>query len=117
MTVAIVRIYDESEPTPGYRVLVDRVWPRGITRQRAALDEWLKDVAPSTELRRWFGHDDSRWEEFLQRYREELAQSPALDHLRELVAAHPRVVLLYGAKNVEHNQAVALGSLLTDSAP
>lgn len=111
MAIRIARIYDDHG-TGGYRVLVDRVWPRGISKAQAALDEWLKAVAPSTELRRWFGHDPQKYEEFRSRYREELASNPAMEELRHIVTEHQDVVLLYGAKDTEHNQAVVLAELL-----
>jgi len=106
--VQIKRIYDEPLTSDGYRVLVDRIWPRGLRKRDAAIDQWLRDLAPSTELRKWFGHDPDRWGEFRQRYRTELDQHGSL--LRELRrrAAHQRVTLLYSAKNRQLNQAVVL---------
>ena len=110
--VHIKRVYDTPAPDDGYRVLVDRLWPRGLGKERAAVDEWFKDVAPSTELRRWFGHDPQRFDEFAARYRAELEGSDALAALRALCAEHDRVTLVYGAKDTEHNQAVVLRGLL-----
>ena len=79
------RAYEPAESTDGARILVDRLWPRGVSKAKAALDDWIKEVAPSTELRKWFGHDPARWAEFQRRYRAELrAQSATLDHLRDL---------------------------------
>lgn len=106
------RVYDEPSDDDGLRVLVDRLWPRGLTKERAAVDVWLKDVAPSTELRRWFHHEAPLFDEFARRYRAELAQNPALDRLREVVAAHDVVTLLYGAADPEHNQATVLRAVL-----
>lgn len=111
--VRIKRVYDEPSSDDGYRVLVDRVWPRGLNKDEAAFDEWAKDVAPSTELRRWFGHDPARFDEFAERYRAELKGSDALAGLRARCREHPVVTLLYGAKDTEHNQAVVLRELLS----
>ena len=104
--VRIKRAYDSPVPGDGVRVLVDRLWPRGLKRQEANIDLWLKDVAPSTELRHWFGHDPARWPEFQERYRAELAGSPALDELRAMARQRERVTLLFGARDTEHNNAV-----------
>ena len=110
--VKIKRIYQEPDPADGRRILVDRLWPRGITKERARVDWWLKEIAPSDELRRWFGHDPSRWQEFGVRYRKELmAQSALLEELRAL-AARENITLLYAAKDQEHNNAVLLKELL-----
>ncbi len=97
----------------GARVLVDRVWPRGVSKDEAELDEWIKEIGPSTELRRWFGHDPSRFEEFADRYRAELKGSDALAELRARHREHPVVTLLYSAKDPRHNQAVVLRDLLS----
>ncbi|NKY40128.1 DUF488 family protein [Cellulomonas septica] len=112
MSVRVRRVYDEPSDDDGLRVLVDRLWPRGLTKERAAVDVWLKDVAPSTELRRWFHHEEPLFDEFARRYRAELATNPALDRLREVVATHEVVTLLYGAKDPDHNQATVLRELL-----
>jgi len=103
-------------PTDGYRVLVDRVWPRGRSKEALALDEWMKELAPSTELRKWFGHDPGRFDEFRSRYRRELGRAPARSLLAELAAraAHETVTLVYGAKDEEHNQAVVLAEALEE---
>jgi uncharacterized protein YeaO (DUF488 family) len=113
MTIRTKRIYDHADPGDGYRVLVDRIWPRGVSKERAAIDLWLKDIAPSTELRTWFGHEDERFLEFRDRYFAELEGSAALEQLRALAQTHPVITLLYGAKNETHNQAVALAQLLS----
>jgi len=100
------------------RILVDRVWPRGLTKDQAQVDEWLRELGPSTELRKWFGHDPARWEEFRARYRTELLrpeQRDRLDHLRGLVAKQ-QVTIVYGAKDTEHNQAVVIAEELGDRA-
>lgn len=110
--IRIKRAYDPPSPDDGVRVLVDRLWPRGLRKADAAIDRWLKDVAPSTELRRWFGHDPSRWDEFQHRYRHQLsAHAELLDELRELARAGV-VTLVYGAKDERHNDAVALRDVL-----
>ena len=107
-TFRIKRIYEELEPSDGYRVLVDRLWPRGISKETAALDEWCKDVAPSNELREWFGHDPSKYAEFKERYLQELAQNSELPAIIASWRAHRQVTLLFGARDPEHNQAEVL---------
>lgn len=111
--VRLKRVYEEPAGTDGCRVLVDRVWPRGVRKEDASIDLWCKEVAPSTELRRWFGHEEQTFEEFAERYRAELAGSPALAALAALVRDRGTVTLVYGAKDTEHNQAVVLRDLLT----
>jgi uncharacterized protein YeaO (DUF488 family) len=110
--IGIKRIYDSAAKGDGARVLVDRVWPRGVSKKDARLDEWLKDVAPSTELRKWFGHDADKWAEFKRRYRAELKQRP--DKIAKLhgMAEKGDLTLLYGAKDEDHNQAVVLRDYL-----
>jgi uncharacterized protein YeaO (DUF488 family) len=105
--VRLQRAYDEPTPDDGYRVLVDRVWPRGRTKEHLRLDEWTRDLGPSTRLRKWFGHDPARWTEFQVRYRAELGdpgRSRTLDELAER-ARQARVTLVFGAQDTEHNQA------------
>ncbi len=112
--VRVRRIYADSLPDDGARVLVDRVWPRGLTKDKAALDEWCKDVAPSTQLRKWYGHDPDRFEEFARRYREELTDSqhaPALAHVRDLARQHS-VTLLTATRELEISQAAVLAAVL-----
>ena len=111
MTFRIKRVYEIPAADDGHRVLVDRVWPRGITKAAAKLDEWRKDVSPSTELRRWFAHKPERFAEFARRYRHELTGNPALADLRKLGRGRT-VTLLYGAHDPDHNQAVVLLSVL-----
>jgi uncharacterized protein YeaO (DUF488 family) len=112
--IKVKRIYEPPAPEDGKRILVDRLWPRGLAREEARVDEWLKEIAPSDELRRWFGHDPARWEEFRRRYREELAsRGELLDRLRT-EALHGAVTLLFAAKDEEHNNAVVLKKLLSD---
>jgi len=108
----IKRIYEEPSRTDGSRILVDRIWPRGVSKKKAALDEWCKDIAPSPRLRKWFGHDPERFAEFRRRYRAELkSNKPAVKHLRELMKKN-RVTLLYAAHDEEHNQARVLAEYL-----
>jgi uncharacterized protein YeaO (DUF488 family) len=110
--IRIRRIYDPPAADDGRRVLVDRLWPRGLSREKAHIDEWLKEIAPSDGLRKWFGHDPSRWEEFRERYRDELkGHGGILDRLRA-EGKKGRVTLLFAAKDVEHNNAVIIRELL-----
>ncbi|PWK72803.1 DUF488 domain-containing protein [Aminobacter sp. AP02] len=110
--IRIKRIYETATDDDGFRVLVDRVWPRGITREKAAVDIWLKEIGPSTELRKWFGHDPARWDEFRLRYRLELAAQPALlEDFREQ-AGKGALTLVYSAHDEMHNQAVVLKEFL-----
>jgi uncharacterized protein YeaO (DUF488 family) len=110
--VRLKRAYEPASPEDGVRVLVDRLWPRGLRKADAAVDRWMKDIAPSTELRQWFGHDPGRWAEFRRRYAKELHQHPAaVDELREL-ARHHTVTLVFSARDEEHNDAVALRDVL-----
>ena len=112
--VRLKRAYEAPADDDGTRVLIDRLWPRGVRKQDAALDLWLKELGPSTELRKWFGHDPARWDEFRTRYAAELAQKPELmAQLREF--AHQGVLtLVYSAHDQQHNDAVVLRSLLLD---
>ncbi|MDN6042282.1 MAG: DUF488 domain-containing protein [Acetobacter sp.] len=110
------RVYDPALPDDGARVLVDRLWPRGVSKERAHLTLWLKDVAPSTALRQWFGHDPALWDDFQQRYRAELAQNPdALNQLVSLAQQGP-LTLLFGAKDTTHNEAIVLADILNNTA-
>lgn len=112
-TILIKRIYEEASEKDGYRVLVDRIWPRGISKQRAKLDEWIKTIAPSTELRKWFGHKEERFEEFARQYKEELClYKEELNRLR-IIAEKQKLTLLYSAKDTRFNQAVILREVLT----
>ena len=114
--VRVKRVYDDPEWDDGCRVLVDRLWPRGLSRERAAVDVWLKEVAPSTELRRWYHSHLKRWDEFRKRYECELAHSGALDELRAVVREHSKdggVTLVFGSRDVEHNHALVLRDALS----
>lgn len=110
--ILIKRIYDDYDKHDGFRILVDRLWPRGVSKENAHIDEWAKEVAPSNELRQWFGHVPEKFTEFAKRYRQELESSQAFAELQQLVAKHPNVTLVYGAKDELHNQAVVLQQLL-----
>lgn len=114
--IKITRVYSPREPADGVRVLVDRLWPRGLAKNLADIDEWCKDVAPSTELRRWFGHDPARFAEFSQRYRDELTEPQrvaALEHLRGLARRGP-LTLLTATRDVTISAAVVLADLLRE---
>ncbi|NKB59911.1 MAG: DUF488 family protein [Alphaproteobacteria bacterium] len=113
----IKRIYEPSAETDGFRVLVDRIWPRGMTKEAAAIDLWLKEVAPSTDLRKWFGHEASRWAAFKDRYRAELETpepAAALETLHRVETEHEVVTILFGARDETRNQAVALLEILNE---
>lgn len=108
------RAYEPVSPDDGVRILVDRLWPRGVSKAKAALDDWMKDIAPTTELRQWFGHDPAKWTEFQHRYRTELAGHAAeLAHIRSL-AAKQVVTLIYSAHDEVHNDAVVLREVLLE---
>lgn len=112
--VQLKRIYEPPQKSDGYRVLVDRVWPRGLSKDAAQIDLWMKDIAPSTALRKWFNHDPARWIGFQEKYRAELHElGDKLDELRARAKKEP-VTLLYGAKDTEHNQAVVLRDVLAE---
>ncbi|MCL4384218.1 DUF488 domain-containing protein [Patescibacteria group bacterium] len=107
--ILIKRIYDPYSPDDGYRVLVDRLWPRGIAKATSHLDLWLKDIAPSTTLRHWFNHDPAKWPGFQKKYQQELARKPGLvAQLKSFEAQHHRLTLLYAAKDTDRNEAVVL---------
>ena len=113
--LAVKRVYEPVAESDGQRVLVDRLWPRGLSKEKAHLDLWLKDIAPSDELRHWFGHDPERWAEFQKRYRAELGgKADALAELRALMAKG-KVTLLFAAHDEEHNNAVALTAYLRET--
>jgi uncharacterized protein YeaO (DUF488 family) len=112
LKVEIKRVYEEPSRADGTRILVDRLWPRGLSKERAQVDLWLKDIAPSTELRKWFGHGPSKWAEFQTRYRQELKSEVELLDVLKKKAAKGTITLLYGAKDEVHNEAVVLQSLL-----
>lgn len=108
MKIRIKRVYEQPDKHDGRRILVDRLWPRGLTKEKASVDLWLKDIAPSTELRKWFGHDPGRWEEFKGRYLSELNGNSEQIRLLKQELNKGIVTLVYGAKDEEHNHAVVI---------
>lgn len=106
--ITLKRVYEKPAASDGCRILVDRLWPRGLSKEKARVDLWLKDLGPSTELRKWFGHDPIRWAAFKAKYRRELKAKKPLLHEIEMHAQQGPVTLLYGAKDTEHNEAVVL---------
>lgn len=116
MKIQLKRVYEEADAKDGQRILVDRLWPRGVKKSDLVLDEWLKQVAPSGELRKWFGHDPQRWEEFRKRYRAELKENEeALQALREMMGTGT-VTLLYAAKDEKHHHALVLREYLLETS-
>lgn len=112
--IKLKRIYEQPEENDGFRILVDRLWPRGISKEQAAIDLWFKEIAPSDALRKWFGHDPKKWLVFQKRYqREILANQNPINQLKEIIQKRKRVTLLYGAKNDQHNQAVVIEKMLS----
>src|SRR5574338_576176 len=112
--VNLKRAYDAPSEQDGMRILVDRVWPRGMSKEKIKIDLWLKDVAPSKDLRQWFGHDPAKWAEFQKRYKQELDGNTAYAQLKDITQKEKVVTLIFGAADTEHNQAVALKNLLED---
>jgi uncharacterized protein YeaO (DUF488 family) len=110
--IQLKRVYETPSRKDGWRVLVDRLWPRGLTKERAAVDLWLKDVAPSTELRQWFGHDPAKWKGFQARYRNELKQKKDALKLLKQKSKERTVTLVYAARDKDHNEALVLKSVL-----
>ena|SRR5690554_2990270 len=112
MDIQVKRIYESASKNDGYRVLVDRIWPRGISKENAKLDQWMKEIAPSTDLRKWFGHIPERFDDFSRKYEKEIKQHPELVDELLKIANTKRLTLLYGAKDKTHNQAVVLKKIL-----
>jgi uncharacterized protein YeaO (DUF488 family) len=108
MKVNTKRIYEEYDNADGFRILVDRVWPRGIKKEKAQIDSWMKEVAPSTALRKWFAHDPDKWPDFVSKYKKELQGSTPFSELMAMVKKHKTVTLLFSARDETHNQGVAL---------
>ena len=104
----VKRVYDPPDAGDGTRVLVDRIWPRGLTKSEVSMDLWLKEIAPSTALRKWYGHDPAKWREFCRRYAAELDEKPQLTTLLQVKSGEGPITLLYSARDSRHNQAVAL---------
>lgn len=112
--IILKRIYEEASPNDGYRILVDRLWPRGISKEKADLAEWLKELGPSNELRKWFGHIPEKYPEFEKRYKEELiSQTENLKRIKE-ISKKQKVCICYGAKDTEHNQAQVILDVLEE---
>jgi uncharacterized protein YeaO (DUF488 family) len=113
MKIKIKRVYEKPDKDDGIRILVDRLWPRGLTREKASIDLWLKDIAPSAELRKWFGHDPEKWDEFRKRYRHELKEDEESVTLLKDEIKKGMITLVYGANDEEHNQAVVVKELFS----
>jgi uncharacterized protein YeaO (DUF488 family) len=113
--ILIKRVYEDKSEEDGYRVLVDRLWPRGLSKEKAGIDLWMKEIGPSDELRKWFNHDPVKWEEFKSKYNEELKdKKDLLAELKNLESKHSKLTLLYGARDEQHNQAVVIAKELGD---
>ena len=111
--IKIKRIYEKPIKDDGYRILVDRLWPRGVSKEKASLDLWLKDIAPSTELRKWFNHEPEKWEEFKRRYEVEVRNNKEIfKQLKEICKKEKIVTFLYASKDEEYNEAVVLKDLI-----
>jgi uncharacterized protein YeaO (DUF488 family) len=113
MKIKIKRVYEKPDKEDGFRILVDRLWPRGLTKEKASVDLWFKGIAPSTELRKWFGHDPAKWNEFRKRYRDELKKNEEQVSLLKDQIKNGTVTLVYGAKDEEHNEALVLKELFS----
>src|ERR1035437_3001253 len=118
MELKIKRVYEKPDKEDGIRILVDRLWPRGLTKEKASIDLWLKDIAPSTELRKWFGHDPEKWKEFKEKYIKEISAPEETRLLQNIShnAKHATVTLVYGARDTEHSNVKVLEELLTKMA-
>ena len=110
--IQIKRIYEPYSKTDGYRILVDRLWPRGLKKEDVKIDKWLKSVAPSNALRKWFNHEPKKWKQFIERYSEEIRDTPPLREIQSDILKHRNVTLLFSAKDEQHNQAKALLEIL-----
>jgi uncharacterized protein YeaO (DUF488 family) len=112
--IKLKRVYEQAEPSDGFRVLADRLWPRGISKEEAHIDEWLRDIAPSTELRKWFGHDPQKWPEFQRRYRDELkSNTQSLEKLLADTAGND-ITLVYASREEKHNNVTVLKEVLQE---
>ncbi|MEI2824600.1 MAG: DUF488 domain-containing protein [Chitinophagaceae bacterium] len=112
-TISIKRVYDQPEQTDGFRILIDQLWPRGLSKEKAKVDLWLKEIAPSTELRKWFNHDPEKWKEFAKRYKAEIKKNIEALTLLKSKIKEGKVTLVYGAKEERYNDAVVLQKILT----
>ena len=106
------RVYESIEKVDGFRILIDRLWPRGISKEKGHIDLWLKEIAPSAALRKWFNHEPGKWNEFVEKYHEELEESEAVDEIIKLIKKHKKVTLLYAARDTQHNNAMVLKDFL-----
>lgn len=116
MTIRIKRVYEAAAADDGYRILVDRLWPRGMTKEKAHVGKWMKEVAPSAGLRKWFNHEPAKWLQFRRKYHAELKGSSAFEELLGEIKRHKTITLLYGAKDEAHNDAVALREFIGEQA-
>ena len=112
MNIKLKRVYEKPGKDDGFRILVDRLWPRGLTKEKASVDLWLKEIAPSTELRKWFGHDPAKWKKFRARYESEIRHNKEVFTVLEQKAREGSITLLYGARDQEHNEALVLKQFL-----
>ena len=112
MVLRLKRIYEAYSEEDGYRVLVERLWPRGVKKEKAHVDLWMKEIAPSTELRKWFNHEDEKWDEFQKLYMEEISRTQQFMALKSIISNHNNVTLLFSSKNEQQNNAVALYNIL-----
>lgn len=112
--IALKRVYEPATEEDGLRILVERLWPRGIKKENARIDLWLKDIAPSPELRKWYAHEPEKWPEFQRRYRAELESNPAVDELKKLLEEHPQVTFVYAARDEVRNSARLLKMFLEE---
>lgn len=112
--IHLKRIYEPFGPSDGYRVLVERLWPRGISKSRALIDLWLKEISPSPGLRTWYNHDQTKWDEFQERYRAEIRQNPALETITRVLQENPTITFVFAARDEEHNSAWVLKRFLED---
>jgi len=112
MAIKIKRVYEPASDGDGTRILVDRLWPRGLTKEKAHVDEWLKEIAPTTELRKWFGHEPEKWSGFHRRYETELRHNPDMIKMVKTKAREGTITLLYGARDEKHNEALVLKQFL-----
>ena len=113
--IALKRIYEKHKKDDGFRILVDRLWPRGVSKNKAHIDLWLKEIGPSNELRKWFNHDEAKWSEFKKKYKKELKQKrKLLNMIKVLHKKYKKITLLYGAKDENHNQVIVIKEILTN---
>lgn len=114
MKIQLKRVYQEAAEEDGYRILTERLWPRGVSKERAKLHKWMKGIAPSHELRKWFNHEEEKWEEFKERYRRELFGSEAVQDLADIIHKQEKVTFVYASKDESYNSTVLLRDFMTD---